>query len=158
MRLDAICEPAGGDIGGANAELQRDEAEAPDPQQRTEALEAFPGFARVSHYFNPLVTYPQPDRTWTALAVLGRNATRVLANVFETPSADFVLDRECRPHLVEINSKPGVAGFGACPGMPCAAARPTLHARHSTIVPAKAGPLRRRTLSPRRARTDSCSS
>lgn len=26
---------------------------------------------------------------------------------------DFVLDRECRPHLVEINSKPGVAGFGS---------------------------------------------
>jgi indolepyruvate ferredoxin oxidoreductase len=29
-----------------------------------------------------------------ALNVLARNATRVLANVFETPSADFVLDRD----------------------------------------------------------------
>jgi hypothetical protein len=26
---------------------------------------------------------------------------------------DFVLDRGCAPHLVEVNSKPGVAGFGS---------------------------------------------
>jgi tetratricopeptide (TPR) repeat protein len=48
---------------------------------RTEALEAFPGLSRVSHYFNPLVTYPQPDRTWTALAVLGRYLALLVAPV-----------------------------------------------------------------------------
>ena len=48
---------------------------------RTTALETFPGLARVSHFFNPLVTFPQPDRTWTALAVLGRYVLLLLAPV-----------------------------------------------------------------------------
>lgn len=41
---------------------------------RTAALEAFPGFARVGHYLNPLVAMPLSERLYTALGILARYA------------------------------------------------------------------------------------